>query len=163
MTTEQLAADLLRRLREQGKTLSTAESCTGGGIGHLLTAVSGSSAVYLGGIISYQNEVKEQLLHVPHETLRQFSAVSAQTAQAMAEGCQAVFHAGLALSVTGLAGPNSDESGKPVGLVYVGACDGRQTQVRTHHFSGDREHIRNEAIRAALLLALEAVSSQQER
>lgn len=157
MKTEQLAAELLDKLKEQRRTLATAESCTGGGIGHLLTSVSGSSAVYLGGIISYQNEVKEQLLHVPHETLEQFTAVSAETARAMAEGCQAVFHSGLAISVTGLAGPNSDDSGKPVGLVYVGACNGTRTVVRENHFSGNREEVRNQAIQAALELGVELI------
>lgn len=155
MKTEQLAEELLKKLKAQGRTLATAESCTGGGIGHLLTSISGSSAVYLGGVISYQNEVKERLLRVPAETLKQYTAVSEETAKAMAEGCRAVLQADLAISVTGLAGPNSDDSGKPVGLVYVGACNGTRTVVRENHFSGDREEVRNQAIHAAIALALE--------
>ena len=84
MRTEELAARLLHQLKEQGRTLATAESCTGGGIGHMLTAIPGSSAVYLGGVISYTNGVKAGLLHVPQELLNTVGAVSPETAEAMA-------------------------------------------------------------------------------
>ena len=155
MKTEELAARLLRQLKEQGRTLATAESCTGGGIGHMLTAIPGSSAVYLGGVISYTNGVKAGLLYVPQELLDTVGAVSPETAEAMAAGVRTAIGADVGISVTGLAGPDSDGSGKPVGLVYVAAGDGRATLVREHVFPGDREEVRNQAIREALCLALE--------
>ena len=155
MKTEELAARLLRQLKEQGRTLATAESCTGGGIGHVLTAIPGSSAVYLGGVISYTNGVKAGLLHVPQELLDTVGAVSPETAEAMVLGVRPAIGADIGISVTGLAGPDSDGSGKPVGLVYVAAGDGRATLVREHVFPGGREDVRNQAIREALCLALE--------
>ncbi len=155
MKTEELAVQLLRRLKEQGRTLATAESCTGGGIGHVLTAIPGSSAVYLGGVISYTNGVKAGLLHVPQQTLDTVGAVSPETAEAMALGVRSAIGADVGISVTGLAGPDSDGSGKPVGLVYVAAGDGKTTLVRENIFPGDREDVRNQAIREALRLALE--------
>lgn len=155
MKTEELAAQLLRRLKEQGRTLATAESCTGGGIGHVLTAIPGSSAVYLGGVISYTNGVKAGLLHVPQQILDTVGAVSPETAEAMVLGVRSAIGADVGISVTGLAGPDSDGSGKPVGLVYVAAGDGKTTLVRENIFPGDREDVRNQAIREALRLALE--------
>ena len=155
MKTEALAAQLLRQLKEQGRTLATAESCTGGGIGHVLTAIPGSSAVYLGGVISYTNGVKAGLLHVPQQILDTVGAVSPETAEAMVLGVRSAIGADVGISVTGLAGPDSDGSGKPVGLVYVAAGDGKTTLVRENIFPGDREDVRNQAIREALRLALE--------
>jgi len=157
MMNEFLAIRLLETLKMRGKTLATAESCTGGGIGHVLTSVSGSSAVYLGGVVSYTNGVKERLLGVPGQILDRCGAVSPETAKAMAEGVCSCIGADYGISVTGLAGPNSDGSGKPVGLVYVGASDGTNTTVKEHLFSGDREAVRNQAMEAALLLALSFV------
>lgn len=155
--TEEAAAALLAALEKKGRTLATAESCTGGMIGAALTAIPGSSNVYLGGVISYTNGVKEHLLHVPHETLEVFSAVSPETAQAMAEGVRAAIHADIALSVTGLAGPSGDGSGKPVGLVYVGCATPEGTLVQRHFFSGDRAAIRAQAVDAAIALGSLAV------
>lgn len=154
MKTDMLAAQLLETLKSQGKTLATAESCTGGGIGHVLTAVPGSSAVFRGGVISYTNEVKAALLHVPQEILDTCGAVSPETARAMAEGVRSLIRASIGVSVTGLAGPDSDGSGKPVGLVYVGASDGETSLVREHVFSGNRQAVREQAVEAAMELAL---------
>ena len=138
-----------------GKTLVTAESCTGGGIGAALTAISGSSAVYKGGVICYTNWVKEQVLGVPAELLREFGAVSAPVAQAMAEGARKLLQADLAVSVTGLAGPGGDDYGNPVGTVFIGCSNNLRTVSRGYHFSGDREAVRQAAISAALNLVLE--------
>ena len=146
---------LLETLERQGKTLATAESCTGGGIGHRLTAIPGSSAAYAGGVISYTNAVKQAVLGVPEEILETKGAVSAETARAMAEGVRRVIGADLGVSATGLAGPDGDGSGKPVGLVYLGASDGAQTLVREFVFRGSREDVRNQAIDAALDLVME--------
>ena len=155
--TEEAAAALLSALEKKGRTLATAESCTGGMIGAALTAIPGSSNVYLGGVISYTNGVKEQLLHVPHETLETHSAVSTETAQAMAEGIRASIHADLTLSVTGLAGPSGDGSSKSIRLVYVGCATPAGTLVQRHLFSGDRAAIRAQAVDAAITLGSLAV------
>ena len=148
-----LCCDVLNRLK--GRTLVTAESLTGGGIGAALTAVSGSSSVYKGGIISYTNEVKHHILGVNTETLDQFGAVSAQTAAEMAAGVREVLHADVAVSVTGLAGPGGDDYGNPVGTVFIGYCDADRLLTGEFHFSGDRESVRNQTIQAALNLVLE--------
>lgn len=138
-----------------GKTLVTAESCTGGGIGAALTAVPGSSAVYKGGIISYTNWVKHNLLGVDQKLLDTLGAVSAPVAEAMAEGARKELRADIAVSVTGLAGPGGDEFGNPVGLVFIGYSDCRKTLSRRFLFPGDREAVRQNACREALKLVLE--------
>ena len=148
-----LCCDVLKRLT--GKTLATAESCTGGGIGAALTAVPGSSEVYKGGIISYTNFVKEKLLHVDRNLLDTLGAVSAPVAEAMAKGAREARSADVAVSVTGLAGPGGDEFGHPVGTVFVGYANAAAVLSREFHFQGDRQSVREQTIRAALELVLE--------
>lgn len=148
-----LCCEVLERL--SGKTLVTAESLTGGGIGAALTAVPGSSQVYKGGVISYTNWVKENILRVPGEVLETYGAVSAQTAQAMALGVRELLKADVSVAVTGLAGPGGDEFGNPVGTVFIGYQDGKTAQVFGCHFTGTREEIRNQTIDRALKLVLE--------
>lgn len=148
-----LCCDVLTRL--QGKTLVTAESCTGGGIGAALTAISGSSAVYKGGIISYTNWVKHNFLNVPQDLLDAFGAVSAPVAEAMARGARENLQADIAVSVTGLAGPSGDEYGNPVGTVFVGYADANKAVSRHFVFEGSREAVRRLATQAALELILE--------
>lgn len=147
--------ELIARLREKKLTLCTAESCTGGGIGAALTSVPGSSEVFLGGIISYINGVKNRILGVSGELLDSLGAVSAPVAEAMAQGARKTIGADLAVSVTGLAGPGGDEFGHPVGTVFLGFADENRTLSREYHFSGDREQIRSAAVQAALALLLE--------
>ena len=147
------SSEVIRRLR--GKTLVTAESCTGGGIGAALTAVSGSSAVFKGGIISYCNEVKHRVLGVEQQLLDTLGAVSGPVAEQMAAGARHVLDADIAVSVTGLAGPGGDEYGNPVGTVFIGYCDENQTLSREYHFPGDREQVRSQAVEAALELILQ--------
>lgn len=147
------SSEVIRRLR--GKTLVTAESCTGGGIGAALTAVSGSSAVFKGGIISYCNEVKHRVLGVEQLPLDTLGAVSGPVAEQMAAGARHVLDADIAVSVTGLAGPGGDEYGNPVGTVFIGYCDENQTLSREYHFPGDREQVRSQAVEAALELILQ--------
>lgn len=138
-----------------GKTLATAESCTGGGIGAALTAVPGSSAVYKGGIISYTNWVKHNLLGVDQHLLDTLGAVSAPVAEAMAKGAREAIQADIAVSVTGLAGPGGDEFGNPVGLVFIGYSDAGKTLSRRFLFPGSREEIRQAACREALKFILD--------
>ena len=139
-----------------GKTLVTAESCTGGGIGAALTAVPGSSNVYKGGIISYTNWVKHRLLGVDEALLETVGAVSAPVAEAMARGAREALQADIAVSVTGLAGPGGDEFGNPVGTVFIGYCDEKTVLSRHFCFPGDREAVRQSAAREALKLVLES-------
>ena len=148
-----LCCKLLQELK--GKTLVTAESCTGGGIGAAITAIPGSSAIYKGGIISYCNSIKESMLNVDREVLNDFGAVSAPVAEAMAVGARTSLSADIAVSVTGLAGPDADDYGNPVGTVYIGYCDNNCILSRRFQFQGDRAAIRTQAIREALQLVLD--------
>lgn len=148
-----LCSEVLSAL--QGKTLVTAESCTGGGIGAALTAVPGSSNVYKGGIISYTNWVKHHLLGVDEALLETVGAVSAPVAEAMARGVRETLQADVAVSVTGLAGPGGDEFGNPVGTVFIGYCDSNTTFSQHFRFVGDRKAVRQAAIEAALNIVLE--------
>lgn len=148
-----LCCKVLQALK--GKTLVTAESCTGGGIGAALTAVAGSSEVYKGGIICYTNWVKHNVLGVELEILERYGAVSLPVAGFMASGVRELLQADVAVSVTGLAGPGGDDYGNPVGTVYIGYCSKPKSEVRKYCFSGSREEIRNQAIEAALNLMLE--------
>ena len=137
-----------------GETLVTAESCTGGGIGSALTAIPGSSSVYKGGVICYSNWVKANTLQVPQALLDRYGPVSAAVAEAMARGVKELLKADAAVSVTGLAGPDGDAYGEPVGRVYIGCCVGDQIQTRKFSFQGDREMVRNSAIESALQMLL---------
>ena len=148
-----LCCDVLNAL--EGKTLSTAESCTGGLIGSALTAVPGASRVYKGGIISYWSEVKQNLLGVDAALLQTEGPVSEPVAKAMAEGVRRALCTDAAVSVTGLAGPDGDEFGHPVGTVFVGYANGTVSVVKEFHFTGDRESVRRKAAEAALRLILE--------
>ena len=148
-----LCYEVLEKLK--GKTLVTAESLTGGGIGAALTAVPGSSEVYKGGVICYTNWVKEHVLGVPPEILEKYGAVSMWTAGYMTSGVRKLLQADVAVSVTGLAGPGGDEFGHPVGTVFIGYEDNRTSKVIACQFSGTREEIRNQTIEAALKLILD--------
>lgn len=147
-----LSCDVLKALG--GRTLATAESCTGGGIGAALTAIPGSSKIYKGGIVCYTNWVKEQVLGVPGETLEKYGAVSSQVAQAMAQCVKERLQADVAVSVTGLAGPEGDDRGNPVGTVFIGYCDADKVYAAEYHFDGSRQQVREKAIYAALELIL---------
>lgn len=107
-------------LKEKGLTFATAESCTGGRVAERITALPGASAVYRGGVVSYWTSVKADVLGVPADTLDAHGAVSEETARAMAEGARRITGADIAMSVTGVAGPDPDERGVPVGIVYIG-------------------------------------------
>lgn len=150
-----LCKEVLDALGE--RTLATAESCTGGMLGAALTAVPGASAAYKGGVISYWSQVKQEVLGVAEEDLQALGPVSAQVAGSMAAGVRSLLKADAAVSVTGLAGPDGDEFGKPVGTVFIGFDDGKRTLAKRYQFSGDRESVRRQAVEAALRLILECV------
>jgi PncC family amidohydrolase len=146
-------------LSQRGWTLAVAESCTGGLLGHLITNVSGSSAYFEGGIISYSNEAKERLLGVPHETLVEHGAVSEETALAMARGARRSLGTDMALSVTGIAGPTGGTPEKPVGLVYVGLAAEAAQLCDKHVWQGDRAQNKALSAEAALDLLLRYLTS----
>ncbi len=137
-------------LKQRGLTLAVAESCTGGLIGHRITDVPGSSAYYQGSITAYSYDVKEMVLHVRHDTLYHYGAVSEQTAREMAQGVRRVFRADVGLSVTGIAGPGGGMPGKPVGLVYVALAAPDGEWVERHVWSGNRWENKARSAKAAL-------------
>ena len=141
----------LRLLKDRGLTVGTAESCTGGLLAKLLTDLPGSSAVFRGGVVSYTNGVKAGLLGVPQDLLDRYGAVSPQVAEAMARGAKASLGCDIALSTTGVAGPDADDRGNPIGLVYLGRAWGDQCQV-TEFRAGpvERERVRRQAAQTAL-------------
>ena len=148
-----LTCDVIKALK--GKTLVTAESCTGGGIGAALTSVPGSSAVFKGGIICYTNWVKENILEVNPATLKKYGAVSIPVAAEMALNARLMLDANIGLSVTGRAGPDGDAFGNPVGTVCIGYSSNEGSFTKQFRFSGNREEVRNHAIHAALTIVLE--------
>ena len=141
--------------RLAGKTLATAESLTGGGIGAELTSVPGSSSVYKGGVISYTNAIKQNVLGVSPELLAKYGAVSPWVAGEMVSGVRKLMHADIAVSVTGLAGPTGDDFGHDVGTVFIGYEDNARAIVKEYRFCGDREAVRTQTIEAALDLILQ--------
>jgi nicotinamide-nucleotide amidase len=152
------AAALLALYRERGLTLVTAESCTGGLIAGLLTEIPGSSNVVERGYVTYSNLAKEDCLGVPHDLLERFGAVSAEVAEAMAMGALKHSAASIAISVTGIAGPDGGSATKPVGLVYFGY--GRAGQIATleKRFGNlGRTDVRLAAVATALDLLLQAI------
>ena len=139
-----------RILRKSGKSVATAESCTGGLMGKMLTDVPGSSDYYQGGVVCYSNSLKVDLAGVDRVALERFGAVSEPVARQMAFGIRESTGADFGLSVTGIAGPDGGTSEKPVGLVFIGFSDDQDTQVRQERFPGSREAIRMRASRHAL-------------
>lgn len=144
------AKNLVELLKASGKTCVTAESCTGGMIGSLITAVPGSSDVYLGGVVSYANSVKENVLGVSNNTLESFGAVSGECAREMALGVKKITGADIAVSVTGIAGPGGATDDKPVGLVWFGIATNDTVRVEKAIFAGSRDDVRKSAAMHAL-------------
>jgi nicotinamide-nucleotide amidase len=141
---------VLALCREQGLTLSTAESCTGGLIGARLTEIPGASDVFVGGVIAYANEVKEARLGVPRALLEQHGAVSAEVAESMAKGARAELGADVAVADTGIAGPGGGTAEKPVGLVYLAVEGPEGSRTLRFELPGDRESVRLRATALAL-------------
>lgn len=150
-----LEAAVVQLLKEHGRTVACAESCTGGGLGARLTSIPGSSSAFLGGVISYSNEAKIQLLGVDRDLLAQHGAVSAPVAEAMARGARERLGADLAVSITGVAGPDGGTPEKPVGLVYIGIATADRVYAQENHFIGIREDVRRRSTQLALQLIRE--------
>ncbi|MBQ7485006.1 MAG: nicotinamide-nucleotide amidohydrolase family protein [Oscillospiraceae bacterium] len=143
-------------------TFSAAESCTGGLIAKRITDLPGASAVFRGGVVSYTDGVKAAVLGVPRELLACHGAVSAPVAAAMADGVRRLTGSDLAVSVTGVAGPDSDDRGNPVGLVYLALSAPDGTRTVRHLFSGDRTAIRESAAQAAFSLLAAYLNEQED-
>jgi nicotinamide-nucleotide amidase len=139
-----------RYLQKNGLTLAVAESCTGGLIGHRLTDIPGASDYFLGGVVSYSNDAKCDLLRVPAEVLARHGAVSPETARDMARGVREVFHAAIGLAVTGIAGPSGGSLEKPVGTVYIGLATEKGEEVWYYQFHGNRTEIKTLTAETAL-------------
>lgn len=133
-------------LKEKNMTVTFAESCTGGLLAKMLTDVAGASAVFKGSIVSYANEIKHSILCVGNDTLNMYGAVSKQTAYEMANGARLLFASDIAISVTGIAGPDGGSEEKPVGLVYIGICDKNKT--KTYRMKASDAHGRDGVRRA---------------
>jgi PncC family amidohydrolase len=155
--------DVARRLQatclDHGLTVALAESCTGGLVAAAVTDTPGSSGYFAGGVVSYADAAKRDMLGVPPDTLAAHGAVSAQVARAMAEGARDRFGASLAGSVTGIAGPDGGSDDKPVGLTYLGVADERGVDIRRIVWSGDRAANRRDSGVALLELLLERATT----
>ncbi len=154
-----LAARVHERCLARGVHLATVESCTGGLVGHLITETPGSSACYVGGFVTYSDQLKQDLVDVPGEVLAAHGAVSAQTAVAMATGGRIRTGADLGAAVTGIAGPDGGTAQKPVGLTYVAVSDAAGCEVRRYLWSGERADNKRASAEALLELILERIDA----
>jgi len=146
-------------LRKEKKTLSAAESCTGGRVSDKITNIPGSSDYFMGSAVTYSNEAKSELLGVNPESLKAYGAVSEQVAKEMALGCRRKFHSDIGMSTTGIAGPSGGSKEKPVGLVWFAVTDGGRTMAEEKTFSGDRIAIKEAAAAHAISLAIDFVKN----
>jgi PncC family amidohydrolase len=156
-TLTELAAEVHHALLARGETVATAESLTGGLLGGLLTATSGSSETYRGGVVSYATDLKQQLLGVSDEVVREHGVVSAECAEQMAAGARRLLASDWALSTTGVAGPNRQE-GKPPGTVYLGLAGPKGSDTFELSLEGDRDEVRMQTCRVVLGSLLEALT-----
>ena len=139
---------LIHLLRGKGLRISFAESCTGGMAGETITAIPGVSDVFLGSAVTYSNESKEAILGVSHDTLLEHGAVSEECAREMAVGSLKAYGSDIAVSVTGIAGPDGATYDKPVGLVFIAATDGVNFVTSANRFFGDRSEVRKASVNA---------------
>lgn len=156
-----LEAILGHLLKQRGQTIATAESCTGGRLAAALNAQPGSSAFYLGSVVAYANEVKEQVLGVKHDTLLQYGAVSERTVLEMANGVRRLMHADYAIATSGIAGPDGGTPDKPVGTVWIAWATPEATTAKCYHFgmAREREQITQRAVTAAIVELIKSLNS----
>jgi len=159
--TESLEKVVGRLLTEQKQTIALAESCTGGLIAHRLTNVPGSSAYFIGGVVSYANEAKERVLGVSHQTLQKHGAVSEETAREMVRGVRGLLQTDVALAVTGIAGPSGGTPEKPVGLTYIALAAEDLERCERYLWQGDRWANKEQSAEAALAMLREYLEARQ--
>ncbi|MBR2509532.1 MAG: CinA family protein [Lentisphaeria bacterium] len=157
MITE-LAAELINKLIERGETLAVAESCTGGMLASKLVNTIGVSQVFLGGVVTYSNQLKRRLLNVDLETMENFGTVSADCAIEMCQGVLDNLASDHAISITGIAGPGGATPAKPVGLVYIAIGNSETIEAFEFHFYGNRHEVRRQATLKAIELMLKDIS-----
>ena len=163
LATEDILLEALagRLLKQQGKTIATAESCTGGRLAAALNAQSGASAYYMGSVVAYDNSIKEQVLGVRHDTLLQHGAVSEQTVLQMAKGVRTLMHTDYAIATSGIAGPTGGTIEKPVGTVWIAWATPNGTEAKCFHFGAarEREQITLRAVTESLVRLVECLKS----
>jgi nicotinamide-nucleotide amidase len=152
---------VIKLLKSKNKTISTAESCTGGNIAHLITSIAGSSSVYYGSIVSYANEAKENLLDVKKETLRKFGAVSEQTVTEMVQGALKELKTRYAIATSGIMGPDGGTAEKPVGTVWIAVGNNEHVKASKHSFRFDRERNIELTTHTALTMLYRFVKEQE--
>ena len=164
IATEDMPLEVLlgNLLKQRGMTISTAESCTGGRLAAVLNAQSGSSAFYMGSVVAYANDVKEQVLGVQHDTLQKFGAVSERTVREMADGVRALMHTDYAIATSGIAGPTGGTADKPVGTVWISWATPDGTSAECFHFgvAREREQITQRAVATALVKLIQSIISK---
>ena len=164
LATEDISLEALagRLLKQQGKTIATAESCTGGRLAAALNAQSGASAYYMGSVVAYDNSIKEQVLGVRHDTLLQYGAVSEKAVLQMAEGVRTLMHTDYAIATSGIAGPTGGTIDKPVGTVWIAWATPKGTEAKCFHFGAarEREQITLRAVTEALVRLVKTLSTQ---
>jgi PncC family amidohydrolase len=153
-----LEQQIKEELESHSLTIAVAESCTGGLLGSKITDIPGASRYFLGGIIAYQNQIKETLLNVPHSVIEEHGAVSAQTAEAMARGCRELFKCDIAVAITGIAGPTGGSANKPVGFSYIGLATAKKVTARNFQWQGTRLQNKESLVNAAMKLILSTVA-----
>ncbi|MCK4246724.1 CinA family protein [Candidatus Bipolaricaulota bacterium] len=149
-----LEEQLGKVLNKKRLTISVAESCTGGLLASRITDVSGASDYFRGGVVAYQNEVKQTLLGVPAHILAEKGAISRETAQAMAKGCRKLFQSDIAAAITGIAGPTGGTQSKPIGLVYIAVVSEKRSEEKRFVWSGNRMSNKEASVGAALKMML---------
>ena len=161
VTLSMLVTETAARLTAGGMTLATAESCTGGLLGHVLTNLPGSSDWYAGGVVAYANQLKTRLLNVSEELLRQHGAVSEACVNAMARGICVLTGTRCGVAISGIAGPTGGTVDKPVGTVWIGWAADRRGWAERFRFQGDREEVKVLAVRAALQGLIEGLQGKR--
>ncbi len=147
-----LEQKIAKILSQRGQTLSIAESCTGGLVCQTLTSIPGASTFLRLGVVAYSNAAKTRMLKVPAKLIRTCGAVSPSVAKRMATGVRRILDTDFGLSVTGIAGPSGGTKNRPVGLTYVGVCNGSKVHVQEFHFKGSRQNNMRQAKTAALTI-----------
>lgn len=159
MSAQPLEAQVGKLLLEHKLTVACAESCTGGLVMHRLTNIAGSSAYFQGGTVAYSNQIKHSVLGIQENTLNVFGAVSEQVAAAMARGARATYGADVAISVTGIAGPDGGTPEKPVGLTYIAIATPKMSIVQRFEWQGDRIANKEASAEAALQMVLDYLNN----
>jgi PncC family amidohydrolase len=159
MSVEKIEEIVGSLLVQRNLTLAVAESCTGGLVGHMITNVPGSSAYFLGGVLAYANQTKENLLGLNKGTIEKFGAVSQETVLEMADGVRKQVQADIGLSVSGIAGPGGGTSEKSVGLVWIGLSTLNFAKAQSFNFLGDRSEVKQQSAKQALQILYQFLSA----